>query len=131
TPPHLADKIAAQRGAVEGERKQVTVLYAYVKGSLELLAHRDPEDARRMLDPVLALMMDAVHRYEGTVTQVLGDGIMAIFGAPVAHENHAMRAVYAALRMHDGARRLAEGLRRDQRRDRALPRAPPLRRRGV
>ncbi|HKA63101.1 MAG TPA: AAA family ATPase [Methylomirabilota bacterium] len=117
TPPHLAEKIAAQRAAVEGERKQVTVLYADVKGSLELLAHRDPEDARRMLDPVLALMMDAVHRYEGTVTQVLGDGVMAIFGAPVAHENHAMRAVYAALRMHDGARRLAEGLGRDQRLD--------------
>ena len=109
TPPHPAEKIRARRGAVEGERKQVTVLYADMKGSLTLLADRDPEDARRMLDPVLALMMDAVHRYEGTVTQVLGDGIMAIFGAPVAHENHAMRAVYAALRMHDGARRLAQG----------------------
>jgi len=114
-PPHGTEKIVAQRGGVEGgERKQVTVLYADVKGSLELLAHRDPEDARRLLDPVLAVMMDAVHRYEGTVTQVLGDGVMAIFGAPVAHENHAMRAVYAALRMHDGARRLTETLRRDR-----------------
>jgi class 3 adenylate cyclase len=65
-----------------------------------------------MLDPVLALMMEAVHRYEGTVNQVLGDGIMAIFGAPVAHENHAVRAAYAALRMQDGVRRLALDLRR-------------------
>jgi len=113
SPPHLAEKVVAQRAAGEGgERKQVTVLYADVKGSLELLAHRDPEDGRRLLDPVLALMMDAVHRYEGTVTQVLGDGVMAIFGAPVAHENHAMRAVYAALRMHDRARRLTEDLGR-------------------
>ena len=112
TPPHLADKIRTARGAVEGERKQVTVLFADVKGSLELLADRDPEDARRMLDPVLALMMEAVHRYEGTVNQVLGDGIMAIFGAPVAHENHAVRAAYAALRMHEGVCDLARDLRR-------------------
>ena len=102
TPPDLAEKIRTARGAVEGERKQVTVLFADMKGSLELLADRDPEDARRMLDPVLALMMEAVHRYEGTVNQVLGDGIMAIFGAPVAHENHVVRAAYAALRMHEG-----------------------------
>ena len=112
TPPHLAEKIRTARGAVEGERKQVTVLFADMKGSLELLADRDPEDARRMLDPVLALMMEAVHRYEGTVNQVLGDGIMAIFGAPVAHENHAVRAAYAALRMHEGVRGLALELRR-------------------
>jgi len=112
TPPHLAEKIRTSRGALEGERKLVTVLFADMKGSLELLADRDPEDARRMLDPVLALMMEAVHRYEGTVNQVLGDGIMAIFGAPVAHENHAVRAAYAALRMQDGVRRLALDLRR-------------------
>ena len=114
TPPHLAEKIRTQRGALEGERKQVTVLFADMKGSLELMADRDPEDARRMLDPVLALMMEAVHRYEGTVNQVLGDGVMAIFGAPVAHENHAVRAVLAALRMHDGAHRLATELGCDQ-----------------
>ena len=112
TPPHLAEKIRTARGAVEGERKQVTVLFADVKGSLELLADRDPEDARRVLDPVLALMMEAVHRYEGTVNQVLGDGVMAIFGAPVAHENHAVRAAFAALRIQDAARRLARDLRR-------------------
>jgi len=114
TPPHLAEKIRTARGAVEGERKQVTVLFADVKGSLELLADRDPEDARRVLDPVLALMMEAVHRYEGTVNQVLGDGVMAIFGAPVAHENHAVRAAFAALRIQDETRRLALDLRRSE-----------------
>jgi class 3 adenylate cyclase/tetratricopeptide (TPR) repeat protein len=112
TPAHLAEKIRTSRGTLEGERKQVTVLFADMTGSLELLADRDPEDARRMLDPVLRVMMDAVHRYEGTVNQVLGDGIMAIFGAPVAHENHAVRAAYAALRMHDEVHRLARDLRR-------------------
>jgi class 3 adenylate cyclase/tetratricopeptide (TPR) repeat protein len=112
TPPHLAEKIRTSRGTLEGERKQVTVLFADMKGSLELLADRDPEEARRVLDPVLALMMEAVHRYEGTVTQVLGDGIMAIFGAPVAHENHAVRAAYAAVRMQQDVRRLARDLRR-------------------
>ena len=112
TPSHLAEKIRTSRGRVEGERKQVTVLFADMKGSLELLADRDPEDARRMLDPVLRVMMEAVHRYEGTVNQVMGDGIMAIFGAPVAHENHAVRAAYAALRMQDEVHRLARELRR-------------------
>ena len=111
-PPRLAEKIRTSRGTLEGERKQVTVLFADMKGSLELLADRDPEDARRMLDPVLAAMMEAVHRYEGTVSQVLGDGVMAIFGAPVAHENHAVRAAYAALRMHEEVHRLARDLRR-------------------
>ena len=76
-------------GRAGGERKQVTVLFADIKGSMTLLAERDPEEARRLLDPVLELMMEAVHRYEGTVNQVMGDGIMALFGAPVAHEDHA------------------------------------------
>jgi len=84
---------------LEGERKQVTVLFADLKGSMELLADRDPEEARKILDPVLELMMEAVHRYEGTVNQVMGDGIMAFFGAPIGHEDHAVRACYAALRM--------------------------------
>ena len=82
TPPHLAEKILDSRGALEGERKQVTVLFADLKGSMELLADRDPEEARELLDPVLRRMMEAVHRYEGTVNQVMGDGIMALFGAP-------------------------------------------------
>ena len=98
------------RGALEGERKQVTVLFADLKGSMELLADRDPEEARKILDPVLERMMDAVHRYEGTVNQVLGDGIMALFGAPIAHEDHAVRACYAALRMQEAVRQYAEEL---------------------
>src|SRR5262249_55899842 len=83
TPKHLAEKILTSRIAMEGERKQVTVLFADLKGSMELLADRDPEEARRLLDPVLERMMEAVHRFEGTVNQVMGDGIMALFGAPV------------------------------------------------
>ena len=111
TPPYLAEKIIRGREAIEGERKQVTVLFADLRGSLEILADRDPEDARRLLDPVLERMMEAVHRYEGTVNQVMGDGIMALFGAPVAHEDHAVRACYAALRMQESIGALAEELR--------------------
>jgi len=101
TPKHLAEKILTSKAALEGERKQVTVLFADLKGSMELLADRDAEEARKLLDPVLEHMMEAVHRYEGTVNQVMGDGIMALFGAPVAHEDHAVRACYAALRMQE------------------------------
>src|SRR5262245_5560729 len=101
TPPYLAEKILTSKTALEGERKQVTVLFADLKGSMELLAERDPEEARQLLDPVLDRMMAAVHQYEGTVNQVMGDGIMALFGAPVAHEDHAVRACYAALRMQE------------------------------
>ena len=86
TPKHLAEKILTSKNALEGERKQVTVLFADMKGSMELLADRDPEDARKILDPILEHMMEAVHRYEGTVNQVMGDGIMALFGAPLAWE---------------------------------------------
>jgi class 3 adenylate cyclase/tetratricopeptide (TPR) repeat protein len=112
TPQHLAERILASKSALEGERKQVTVLFADLKGSMELLADRDPEDARKLLDPVLERMMEAVHRYEGTVNQVMGDGIMALFGAPVALEDHAVRACYAALDMHAAIRRWAEEARR-------------------
>src|SRR5437773_3959610 len=112
TPKHLAVKILTSKGALEGERKQVTVLFADLKGSMELLADRDPEEARRLLDPVLELMMEAVHRYEGTVNQVMGDGIMALFGAPLAHEDHAVRACYAALRMQEAVRRYSDSVRR-------------------
>src|SRR3989454_209334 len=110
TPRHLAEKILTSRAALEGERKQVTVLFADLKGSMELLADRDPEEARRILDPVLERMMEAVHRYEGTVNQVMGDGIMALFGAPLAHEDHAVRACYAALRMQDAIKAYADGV---------------------
>ena len=112
TPKHLAEKILTSRHALEGERKQVTVLFADLKGSMELLADRDPEEARRLLDPVLERMMEAVHRYEGTVNQVMGDGIMALFGAPLAHEDHAVRACHAALRMQQTVGWYAEELRR-------------------
>ena len=112
TPPYLAEKILTSRSALEGERKQVTVLFADLKGSMELLADRDPEEARQLLDPVLEHMMAAVHRYEGTVNQVMGDGIMALFGAPIAHEDHAVRACYAALAMQAAIRTYAEEVRR-------------------
>src|SRR5262249_24538670 len=112
TPKHLAERIINSKAALEGERKQVTVLFADLKGSMELLADRDPEEARKILDSVLQLMMEAVHRYEGTVNQVMGDGIMALFGAPVAHEDHAVRACYAALRMQESVKRYAEEVRR-------------------
>ena len=112
TPSYLAEKILTSRSALEGERKLVTVLFADLKGSMELLADRDPEEARQLLDPVLERMMAAVHRYEGTVNQVMGDGIMALFGAPIAHEDHALRACYAALAMQDAIRRYSEGVRR-------------------
>src|SRR5262249_18576952 len=112
TPTHLAEKILTARASLEGERKQVTVLFADLKSSMELLADRDPEEARSLLDPVLSLMIEAVHRYEGTVNQVMGDGIMALFGAPLAHEDHAVRACYAALDMQDAIRRYGADLRR-------------------
>jgi class 3 adenylate cyclase len=111
-PAHLIEKILTSRGALEDERKQVTVLFADLKGSMELLADRDPEDARAILDPVLERLMAAVHRYEGTVNQVMGDGIMALFGAPIAHEDHAVRACYAALAMQEAIRRYCVEVRR-------------------
>ena len=112
TPKHLAEKILTSKGALEGERKRVTVLFADLKGSMELLADRDPEEARKILAPILAHMMEAVHHYEGTVNQVMGDGIMALFGAPIAHEDHAVRACYAALRMQESVNRYADEARR-------------------
>ncbi len=111
-PRHLAERILNSKASLEGERKQVTVLFADLKGSMELLADRDPEEARKLLDPIVKLMMDAVHHYEGTVNQVMGDGLMALFGAPLAHEDHAPRACYAALRMQEAIRRHSEDLRR-------------------
>ena len=114
TPRHLAERILTSKTSLEGERKQVTVLFADLKGSMELLADRDPEDARKLLDPVIEHMMEAVHRYEGTVNQVMGDGIMALFGAPLAHEDHALRACYAALRMQETVKQYAEDVARSK-----------------
>jgi class 3 adenylate cyclase len=112
TPRRLAERILTSRGALEGERKLVTVLFADLKGSMELIAARDAEEARALLDPVLTRMMRAVHRYDGTVNQVMGDGIMALFGAPLAHEDHAVRACYAALHMQESVRAYADEIRR-------------------
>src|SRR5712691_10999865 len=120
TPRHLAERILAERGAMEargapdGERKTITALFADLKGSTALIEDLDPEEARRIIDPALQLMMDAVHRYEGYVAQSLGDGIFALFGAPIAHEDHPQRALYAALRMQEENARYAERLRREQ-----------------
>src|SRR5215831_7199986 len=111
TPKHLAEKILTSKSALEGERKQVTVLFADLKGSMELLADRDPGEARKLLDPVLEQMMEAVHRYEGTVNQVMGDRIMALFGAPVAHEDHVVRACCAAHDMQIAMRRYTTDVR--------------------
>jgi class 3 adenylate cyclase/tetratricopeptide (TPR) repeat protein len=112
TPPHLTDKILATRTTLEGERKQVTVLFADLKDSTELIRGLDPEAAQQLLDPAIHHTMDAVHRLEGTVNQVLGDGIMALFGAPIAHEDHALRACYAALAMQAAMRAYTEEVRR-------------------
>jgi class 3 adenylate cyclase len=112
TPPYLAEKILTSRSALAGERKQVTVLFADIKDSTELIRDLDPEAAQQLLDPALHRMMAAVHRFEGTVNQVLGDGIMALFGAPLAHEDHALRACYAAMTMQTTMREYTEAVRR-------------------
>src|ERR687892_88690 len=112
TPSYLADKILTLKSALEGERKQVTVLFADLKDSTELIRGLDPEAAQQLLDPAIHHMMDAVHRFEGTVNQVMGDGIMALFGAPIAHEDHALRACYTALAMQTAMRVYTEDVRR-------------------
>src|SRR5262245_9580152 len=114
TPSYLTEKILTSRSILEGERKQVTVLFADIKDSTELIRDLDPEDAQKLLDPAIHIMMDAVHRFEGTVNQVLGDGIMSLFGAPIAHEDHAARACYAALAMQAAMRDYTEKVRRKQ-----------------
>lgn len=111
TPKHLIEKIVLSRSAIEGERKLVTVMFADLKGSTQMIAEQDPEVAQAVLDPMLNIMMDAVHDYEGTVTLVLGDGLMAIFGAPVALEDHGVRACYAALQIQERLATLANEIR--------------------
>jgi class 3 adenylate cyclase/tetratricopeptide (TPR) repeat protein len=112
TPKHLVDKILQSKSALEGERKQVTVLFADVKGSMELAEQVDPEEWHAILDRFFEILTDGVHRFEGTVNQYTGDGIMALFGAPIAHEDHAQRACYAALHLRDALRGYADELRR-------------------
>src|SRR5712692_6435215 len=117
TPAHLAERIRAEqaaleaRGTTDGERKTITALFADLKGSTAFIEGLDPEEARAIIDPALQLMMDAVHRYAGYVAQALGDGIFALFGAPIAHEDHPQRALYAALRMQETMRRYTDTLR--------------------
>jgi len=113
-PPDTKDaaRPSAPYTALEGERKLVTVLFADLKGSLELIADRDPEEVRRLLDPVLEHMCEAVEKYGGTVSQVMGDGILALFGAPVSWEDHAVRACYAALSMQDLVRHYGDDIQR-------------------
>ncbi|AGW95012.1 adenylate/guanylate cyclase domain-containing protein [Cupriavidus sp. DF5525] len=120
TPPHLAERIRAEQAALEargmtsGERKTITVLFADMAGSTALIHDRDPEAALRLITPVVELMMEAVHYYEGYVAKSLGDGILALFGAPIAHEDHPQRALYAALRMQEAMRRHSDRIRLEQ-----------------
>jgi class 3 adenylate cyclase len=111
TPKHLADKILSSKSALEGERKQVTVLFADVKGSLDLAGQVDAERWHAILDRFFSILSEGVHRFEGTVNQYTGDGIMALFGAPIAHEDHAQRACYAALALRDELRQYSDQLR--------------------
>src|SRR6202012_6187689 len=112
SPQLLVNKILTSRSALAGERKQITVLFADIKGSMEVITDRDVEDAQKLLHSVLERMIEAVHRYEGTVNTVMGDGLMALFGAPLAHEDHAVRACYAAPRMQESVGRYAAGAAR-------------------
>jgi class 3 adenylate cyclase len=111
TPKHLVEKILTSRSALEGERKQVTVLFADVKGSMDLAEQVDPEEWHKIMDRFFAIVSEGVHRFEGTINQYTGDGIMALFGAPIAHEDHAQRACYAALHLQQELRRYADELR--------------------
>src|SRR5262249_37065634 len=112
TPKHLVEKILGARSALEGERKQVTVLFADVKGSMELAGQADPEEWPRIMDRFFPLLAEGVHRFEGTVNQYTGDGIMALFGAPIAHEDHAQRACWAALHLQEELQRYTEEMKR-------------------
>src|SRR5438309_4248430 len=112
TPKHLADKILSSRSAIEGERKQVTVLFTGVSGFTAMSERLDPEDVHAIMDQAFEVILDAVHHYEGTVNQFLGDGVMALFGAPIAHEDHAQRALGAALSIQANLKPLAEDIER-------------------
>src|SRR5262245_30524824 len=114
TPRHLSDKILASRSAMEGERKQVTVLFADVAGFTTISEELDPEAVHTLMDGCFARLTDAVHRYEGTVNQYTGDGIMALFGAPIAHEDHPQRALLTALAIQEAMAPYSEQLQHDR-----------------
>ncbi len=113
TPRHLVEKILQSQSAIEGERKQVTVLFADVKGSMEMSEQMDPERWHAILDRFFQIMAEGVHRFEGTVNQYTGDGIMALFGAPISHEDHAQRACYAALALAEPLLEHARNVKRE------------------
>src|SRR5207302_10142653 len=112
TPKHLAEKILTSKGALEGERKQVTVMFTDVSGFTAMSERLDPEEVHAIMDRAFEVIMNAVHRYEGTINQFLGDGVMALFGAPIAHEDHAHRALSVALAIQHELQPLAEDVRR-------------------
>src|SRR5437899_9963382 len=112
TPKHLAEKILTSKGALEGERKSVTVMFSDVSGFTAMSEKLDPEEVHAIMDRALEVILNEVHRYEGTINQFLGDGVMALFGAPVAHEDHAHRALSAALAIQSGLKPLADEVRR-------------------
>ncbi len=112
TPKHLAEKILTSKSAIEGERKRVTVMFADVSGFTAMSERLDPEDVHNIMDRAFEVILEAVHRYEGTINQFLGDGVMALFGAPIAHEDHPHRALSAALAMQEGLKPLREDVRR-------------------
>jgi len=114
TAKHLAEKTLQSKSALEGEHKQVTVLFADVKGSMDLAGQVDSEEWHKIMDRFFAILSEGVHRFDGTVNQFTGDGIMALFGAPIAHEDHAQRACYAALHVQQELRRYADEIRLKQ-----------------
>jgi len=113
TPKHLAEKILASRASVEGERKLVTVLFADVVNSTAIFEYLDPEDVHNIMDGCIRILLDNVHFYEGTINQFRGDGVMALFGAPIAHEDHAQRACYSALSIQNAIKTYATVLKKD------------------
>src|SRR6185503_16594328 len=113
-PSHIVEKILKTRSSIEGERKHVTVMFADVKGSMELAEDFDPEEWRSIIERFFEIMTEGIHRFEGTVNQFLGDGIMALFGAPIAHEDHAHRACFAALHLRETLGLYARELRRER-----------------
>lgn len=115
TPKHLADKILTSRSSLEGERKLVTVLFADAADYTAMSERLDPEEVHRIMDGCFRILMDEIHRYEGTINQFTGDGVMALFGAPVAHEDHALRACHASLSIQKTLAEYAEKIAKEYR----------------
>ncbi len=113
TPKFLADKILTTRSSIEGERKLVTVLFADVANFTSLAEKLDPEEVHQTMDGCFKILMDVIHKYEGTINQFTGDGVMALFGAPVAHEDHAQRACYAALSIQNAVEEYGDKVKKD------------------